>query len=269
VTTQLHACPLCRAGAWTPTNHPVYRSCRHCGLVYQYCDLQAVDDYYTQLHLAPDNTRQASTYRQYLEVLSRRFPPKAGTTLVDVGAGDGTFLEVAQCRFPANRIVAVEQSEVARTALRQKEIPVVDAADLAGIPDKLVFSLQVIEHVHDPSAFLASLHLAPGERVVLTSPATDSAYYRRNGAAWRSFSPSHHVQLYNRQSLGRLFDRCGIQLLHYEHCYSGSRTRSLASAAVSHARAQAVWLARILLKGPKPRPRFHGKNSFLAIGQKV
>ena len=131
---------------------------------------------------------------------------------------------------------------------------------------KLIFAFQVIEHISEPISFMKSFHLQRGEVVVFSSPATDSVFYNRNGSDWKSFSPSHHLILYNRKSLFYLFERSGIKLVSYDYCFSGSSVFNTPTAIVKHLNNLFIWIVRVLIKGYKSPPKYHGRNSFLSIG---
>jgi hypothetical protein len=187
--------------------------------------------------------------------------------LIDVGAGDSTFLEEAADTLAPKAIFAVESSTIAQESLRAKGIDVVELEDLQRFRKKIVVALQVIEHLEDPHKFLASLHLNPGDYIVVTSPATDTIYFRLYGKLWRSYAPHHHLVLYCRKTLQEVFSRAQLQMIHYEHCVSG--VHNSADEFVRFCARVLLWPIRRRNPTLRRIQLFHAKSSLLAIGVKT
>ena len=101
----------------------------------------------------------------------------AGRTVLDVGCGEG--YGAALLAEVARRVLAVDRPEAIRVASEHYRRPalefrVFDVARLATLEEgfELVVSFQVIEHLPDPSGFLAGLAAccAPGGLVIVTTP---------------------------------------------------------------------------------------------------
>ena len=99
--------------------------------------------------------------------------------VVDVGAGYGIFLEEWSRRWPDTRLVAVEPFSSLASACRTKGLEVVEAVveemvDHDGSAD-LVTCFEVLEHVHDPQAFVQPLVrlLRPGGTLVISTLTID------------------------------------------------------------------------------------------------
>ena len=103
--------------------------------------------------------------------------PLAGRTALDVGCGAGLLTEPL-ARLGATvtgidataQVIAVARDHAASIGLKI-DYRVGDVQDLAGQFD-LITSLEVIEHVADPAAFLKALakRLAPGGLLILSTP---------------------------------------------------------------------------------------------------
>lgn len=141
-----------------------------------------------------------------IEAEGRHLPPPApGARLLDIGCGNGQFLEFAQRM--GWQVVGVEPDPKAVEAARARGLDV----RLGGVevlePQREQFEgitlSHVIEHVHDPRAVLRACHrlLKPGGWVWLESPNLDALGHRRYGASWRGLEPPRHLVLFNFESL--------------------------------------------------------------------
>ena len=99
-----------------------------------------------------------------------------GRRALDVGLGNGLVLQHLKGRF-AERVGTDLALSRHALALKREGIKVIKADVSKGLPFKaghfdLVVTLDVLEHVFDPLAFLVELRrcLAPGGRLVLSTP---------------------------------------------------------------------------------------------------
>jgi len=101
----------------------------------------------------------------------------AGRTVLDVGCGEG--YGAALLAEVARRVLAVDRAEAIRAAAGHYRRPALefrplDVTRLATLGERfeLVVSFQVIEHLPDPSGFLAGLAAccSPGGLVIVTTP---------------------------------------------------------------------------------------------------
>ena len=145
-------------------------------------------------------------------------PARPGGELLDVGCGGGEFL--ARARALGWRVLGVEPdpraADVARSVrgldvrqglLEEQRFP--DARFDA------VTSSHVLEHVHDPLAFLRECGrvVKPGGRVVAITPNIGSLGRRRLGASWIGLDPPRHLHLFSCATLRRLAERAGLEVL--------------------------------------------------------
>ncbi len=95
-------------------------------------------------------------------------------TVADVGAAGGSFLD--HVRGVAGRAIAIEPAGHFRTVLAERGYEtyayVADVVEALGPVADVAVSLQVIEHVRDPRAFLAEIRalVKPDGRVVISTP---------------------------------------------------------------------------------------------------
>jgi len=126
-------------------------------------------------------------------------------SLIDVGCGDGRFLQEVDALFPAKRLVGIDDSDQA-IALARRMNPALsyEHLDMLRTPPEEQFDvatlLEVIEHVPPDSLekFIASVAqvLRPGGRLIITVPHTNVKVIAK------------HYQHFNSATLRRLLATC-------------------------------------------------------------
>ena len=135
--------------------------------------------------------------------IARARPPQPSDTLLDCGAGTGSFAAEmeAQCR-----VLVLDDHEEALRLLRARFRPeqiLSLAGDRVPLPDgslEYVTALDVLEHVPDDAAVVRGFHrlLKPGGLAVVTVPASM--------ALWSDWDVAlHHFRRYDRAGLRALF----------------------------------------------------------------
>jgi SAM-dependent methyltransferase len=138
-----------------------------------------------------------------------RFPPPAGSPIVDVGGGNGYVARMLQGM--GHRTILVEPGDAGVRNARGRGLPeLVQAStgDLDFVPGSVgaIGLFDVIEHIPDDAATLRSFHpmLAPQGRIYATVPAH----------AWLWSSADEHAghqRRYTRRSIADLFLQCGFE----------------------------------------------------------
>jgi 2-polyprenyl-3-methyl-5-hydroxy-6-metoxy-1,4-benzoquinol methylase len=152
--------------------------------------------------------------RTTIDTESRHLPkPPPGGRLLDVGCGDGSFLDFA--RRAGWSVVGVDFDQKAVDAARSRGLDI----RLGGIEvlspqerfDGITMS-HVIEHVHDPMAVLRTCHglLKPGGWLWLETPNLDALGHRAYGPDWRGLEPPRHLVLFSLASIRRLLTAAGF-----------------------------------------------------------
>jgi 2-polyprenyl-3-methyl-5-hydroxy-6-metoxy-1,4-benzoquinol methylase len=160
----------------------------------------------------PPGTR--ARYREMLEALD---PWRDGEgRLLDVGAGAGLFLDVA--RETGWKVEGTELSLAASRAAAERGIRV-HVGDLARLPldpgsFDAVVTLETVEHVPSPPAFLAAVFrlVRPGGGLLLTTPNYDSLSRRLLGREWLAVSPDH-LCLFTPRALRRCVTAAGFRVV--------------------------------------------------------
>ena len=236
-------CPLCGRrepatvlrGATGPSSNagdPRALQCRGCGLVFldpvppEAFETGAYGpDYYAPWQGGEEKARRR-LWRRRLEALSRH---GARGSLLDVGCGDGLFVEVAQ-RW-GWRCDGIEFSpEGARRAAARLRRPIAvgDLATSALLPGPydVVTLWHVLEHLPEPGPMLqaARRRLRPGGTLVVAVPNTDNlpmrAAYRlargRPLPLWEQGAREPHVSHFTPATLRRILALAGFESIAVE-----------------------------------------------------
>lgn len=140
--------------------------------------------------------------------------PLPGQRLLDVGCGNGKFLVMA--RDMGWEVVGVDFDGLAVNTARQLDLNVVHG-DVFSIADYESFDYitcsHVIEHVHNPEAFLEHIYLLlkPGGILWLETPNIQSYGHDYFKVNWRGLEPPRHLVIFNNTSLRNLLSRVGFQ----------------------------------------------------------
>lgn len=151
-----------------------------------------------------------------------------GKKVLDVGAGDGTFLNYITCReSKIKTAVASELSSEAIAIGKQKykelDFKMENLEDL-GFPDKFfdtVFAIEVVEHLLDiPRAFSEiSRVLKSGGYLCITT--TDFNFLKKiiiSGLFWNKFfyPTNPHIRFFTKQTLSSIAEKNNLRLVSYK-----------------------------------------------------
>lgn len=140
-------------------------------------------------------------------------------TLLEIGAGFGTFCEELKNRKIFNRVVAVEPTpDLAKTCIEKGieiiQKPVEEIAFSNASEFNIAVSFEVIEHLFSPREFVANIFniLKPGGLLVLSCPNGQGFDVQTLGVL--SDTVDHeHLNYFNPQSLSILLADCGYEVL--------------------------------------------------------
>lgn len=221
-----------------------------------------------------DNLDGAENYAGWIFSLLQ---PHLGESVLEVGAGHGTFTE--KLAATSQRVVAGDASERCTDMLRKRfegdervqvyQGVIADAGSLG--PFDTAVLLNVLEHIEDDDGALGQLHdlLSPGGRVALWVPAFEALYSdfdRRIG----------HYRRYRTTQLSAQLERAGFRV---EECRYVNAVGSLAwlvlarwmrrtPTAVGPVKVYDKWFVPVLRQIERVVPVPVGQSVF-AVGVKV
>jgi 2-polyprenyl-3-methyl-5-hydroxy-6-metoxy-1,4-benzoquinol methylase len=144
-------------------------------------------------------------------------PARPGGRLLDVGCGDGAYLD--WMRHLGWTVTGVDPDP--RAAEKAKERYGIRVAarsiEAAGFPpdsfDAVTLN-HVLEHVIDPVDLLRRCRdvLAPGGRIMCVTPNVESLGRRRFGRRWRPWDPPRHLHHFSRKSIAETARRAGLRV---------------------------------------------------------
>lgn len=162
------------------------------------------------VRLLPKTRRKLDRKHRYLPKL------RPGVHLLDVGFGDGAFLDLA--KRVGWEVSGVDPDPLTIDSARRRGLNVhlgniEEFGNQYEVFDAITLN-HVIEHVHDPKKTLKRAYdlLKPGGCLYLETPNLDAAGHRIYGRHWRGLEPPRHLVLFTWSSLEKLaldvgFDR--------------------------------------------------------------
>jgi 2-polyprenyl-3-methyl-5-hydroxy-6-metoxy-1,4-benzoquinol methylase len=226
----MRACPICGTSTnltalW---NIPNILRCPTCGLAYidrlpTLKELEAIysAEYFQGRTAYADYEASKAGIQRHFEhriAVLRQFKPSG--ELFEAGCAYGFFLELAQ-RYWSVRGVDISEPAVqyARDALK---LPV-EQGDFESNPPAsnaydIVVMWDTIEHLYDPVlAIRKSVEaLLPGGIIGLTTADLDALLPRVQKSGWRMIIPAH-LYYFSRQSITRLLNDHGLEVMHFSH----------------------------------------------------
>ena len=249
VTRTITQCPLCRSSSlenlpfeyWYQHEPFPGSRCSECGLVFLSVqpDRETLEEMYGEQYFESD-FRCGSAPASYFSTeepfgreaasalkLIRELTGKTGGRLLEIGCAGGWLLKAA--REAGWKVKGVEISKEATEFARTKLGLDVFCGGLseATFPPHsfdVVYMADVLEHIPDPVSFAVELRriLAPDGHVVVCGPTALNALWRRMGIlAYGLFKKTrsiaaapYHLFEYNPQTIKRLFESVGFDVVH-------------------------------------------------------
>lgn len=153
--------------------------------------------------------------------------PEPGAPLLDIGCGNGSaVISFADLGWASvGHEIDAEAAAEARAAGADVTSEALEelAERRAGHYAAVTLS-HVIEHVHEPVAFLATARrlLRPGGRIWLATPNLGSHGYSRYGRDWTALDPPRHLVLFTRDSLAHTLAGAGFAEIGFPTPWGGA-----------------------------------------------
>jgi SAM-dependent methyltransferase len=182
-----------------------------------YCNSESSLFWAREFYPAVAETRRSSIFRpRVLDIASMCKEQKIDVDyIIDVGSGHGIFLDEWRAHDPKASLVAIEPSASLAGVCSSKDLYVIqdmveNVADLENSADLLV-CFEVLEHVHNPLAFLQSLIklVRPGGMILVTTLCIDGFDLQILWDRSHQIMPPHHINFPSVAGLRNLFTRAG------------------------------------------------------------
>jgi 2-polyprenyl-3-methyl-5-hydroxy-6-metoxy-1,4-benzoquinol methylase len=173
---------------------------------------------YREQFTAPSRTAPRVAEGRLDRIEARRTTGRG--SLLDVGCGFGSFLDVAQARGWQTWGVELIEEGRRRSRARLGHARVHGA--LADLPVDVRFDVaclwDVLEHVPEPATFLGELHDRLAARGLLALSTVNAACWNLKilGDRWPYFTPPRHLVYFTRSSLTAALERVGFRVLHVQ-----------------------------------------------------
>ena len=207
--------------------------CESCGLVYQHprIVLERITDYYDDEYIAHRKKSDWGVLTPLYEyamgkhdrdkdrTVSRYVPLDGDSQVLDVGCAVGTFLQRIRQRY-GSRVCGVDFKDLrGHPSLQGVDFRqgLFYEQDLGDERFDLVTMWHFLEHDYDPQRTLAKARavLKQSGRLVIEVPRLDSVSFKLYGDRWPGLQAPQHTALYDKQSLLRMVERAGFQILDY------------------------------------------------------
>jgi cyclopropane fatty-acyl-phospholipid synthase-like methyltransferase len=225
------ACIVCGSQDSAPLYAGLLTRCRQCRYIWADVNMTAADvrALYGSRYFHGEEYGDYLADREAIErnaalrlaTLERHIPPGAQRRLFEIGSAYGLFLNAARSRFDCVEGIDVTPEGVsyAKEQLGLKvRLGDLLTSDLTG-PYDVVCAWDTIEHLQYPGAYLSRIaSLMPaGGVLALTTGDIGSLNARFKGARWRLIHPPTHLHYFSLETMSRLLQRCGFDVVHQEH----------------------------------------------------
>ena len=140
-------------------------------------------------------------------------------SILEVGAGFGTFCEEMKSRNVFNQVIGVEPTPELANTCRQKGIEVIESPIEKVLLAKsqkfnAIVNFEVIEHLFNPRQFVEACRksLLPGGLLVITCPNSKGFDFLTLGKDCNSVD-HEHLNYFNPKSISKLISKVGFKIL--------------------------------------------------------
>ena len=185
-------------------------------------------------------------------------PVQPGARVLEVGAGDGSF--VARLQSAGYDAHGIEPSEAGVAAAARTGAPVERAtaedAEVEPASQDAVVLWHALEHLDDPEATLQRAHdwLRPGGLLVVATPDLASLQARIGGDRWFHQDVPRHRTHFTAAGLRRLLARCGYRVLRVRHLLVEQNPLGMWQTLLNRITVERDFAFRLLKRDLPPAP---------------
>lgn len=225
-------CIVCGGKDWKPFLSGLIK-CQECGFVW--ADLYLDDEELAALYkkdyffgdeysdyLADKKVLQKNVDLR-LDVLRQFSDPGRHKSLLEIGSAYGFFLEVAKGHFDAVKGIDISEDGVSHS--RQKlNLDVIQADFLKEDFGNKIFDIvcmwDTVEHLGAPHLYIEKIgrHTKSGALLAITTGDIQSMIARIKKDKWRLIHPPTHIHYFSRQTLARLLNKSGFDIIYSRYC---------------------------------------------------
>ncbi len=224
-------CPGCGGAESAPAFKKFgfqYVTCPACGSLFanprlspealnDFCLRAPSSRYWIEEFFAPfAEARREQLFRPRARAVAEQLPELSDSTVGDIGAGFGLFLQELRSVWTRARLVAIEPSPEMAAMCRSKGLEVADTTieQLQGFDGQfgLLTSFELLEHLYEPSELFQQAHrlLRPGGCLLATTLNGEGFDIQLLWERSRSVFPPHHQNLLTPRAVRGLCERAGL-----------------------------------------------------------
>lgn len=227
-----HFCLICRGTDIEPLYKGLLR-CRQCD--YRFADIRLTDEELEQLYdhtlfhegnffdYAADQEYFKKNFQLRLKVLRKFLDKDRHRRLLEIGSAYGFFLDIARDEFPEMLGVDLTDEGVKHTR-EQLKLPAIQADflqhDFGNSRFDVVCMWDTIEHLRRPDLYIEKIASLTdsGALLAVTTGDVQSLVARFRGPNWRMVIPPVHLHYFSRETLGRLLNNYGFEVIYNRYC---------------------------------------------------
>lgn len=172
---------------------------------------------------AGDERVLRKNFRLRLRILRRFTNDARHRRLMEIGSAYGFFLDEARKFFP--HVEGIDITDAGTVFARERlglNVSQADflAEDYARRRFDVVCLWDTIEHLARPDLYVEKIArlTESGALVALTTGDVESLNARARGARWRLIQPPVHLHYFSADTLRRLLERCGFEVVYNRYC---------------------------------------------------
>ncbi|MDP3790103.1 MAG: class I SAM-dependent methyltransferase, partial [Candidatus Omnitrophota bacterium] len=227
-------CPACESTRYSPVydkNGFALVYCSDCETVFvnprpsfkhladHYKYSKSIKHWNDKLFPASENSRREYIFwpraKHIVELIHAHMPQ--AKSIMDVGAGFGTFCEEIKKFSMFDIITAIEPSHDLAETCRSKGISVMEkpVEEIQIDEVDVITNFELIEHLHWPKDFITACRkrLTKNGLFILSTPNIKGFETLMLGKLSSTISPPNHLNYFHAKSLGNLLKRCGFDII--------------------------------------------------------